>query len=246
MAASCSQRDPPLAAGAICVAQVAISPVRTISGPFGFGVLERIFPVDTLVTLRRLPVHRLINDFPIGGYLIWENGPWGVYCDGRTVALYTEEDVKALFLPLLQSSDTLTAAADKWGAVYGLVQNGDPPFHWMMVSQEWAPVHIGIGTTLFVRRHHAAELPPDLQPLHLVRAAQNESWMRGWYSTILQDPELRAKLTAQFKEAARRGPTSVLLVDILRCLAPMDPAFTATLEESLVAARAALPSTGKR
>ena len=227
----------PLVAMTICVAQVAAAPEATLIGPLGFGVVERLFAVDTLITLRRLPVHRLINDFPIGGYLIWENVPGGVYIDGRTVALYTEEDVKSLFLPLFWSDETLTAAADKWGAVYGLANNGKPPYHWMMVSQEWAPVHIGIGTSLFVRRHHAAELPPDLKPLHLVRAAVNDDWTREWYVNILKEPDLRTTLLSQFKEAARRGPKSPILVDIVRTVAALDPVFAASLEDDLVKAR---------
>jgi hypothetical protein len=153
------------------------------------------------------------------------------------VALYTEDDVKKLFVPMLESSQTLTAAADQWQAVYGLVENGAPPFHWMMVSQEWAPIDIGIGTTLFVRRHHAAELPPDLKPLHLVRAATNADWTRGWYTTILNDPVLRTTLLTQFTEAARRSPKSRILVDIVRAVVALDPTYAAKLENALVEAR---------
>lgn len=229
----------PITALAICVVQLVLAPVRTIGGPFGFGVYRTPFPYDTLVTLRRLPVHRLINGFPIGGFLIWENGPWGVYSDGRTVALYGEEDVKRLFLPMLESAEALTAAADRWSAVYGLDENLSIPFQWMMVSPDWVPVHLGIGTSLFVRRTHLAALPPDVKPLPLVRFTEDARWTRGFYAGILRDPELRAQLSREFAEAARRGPESPILVGVVGAVATLDVAYALGLEATLMQARGA-------
>jgi hypothetical protein len=228
---------PPLVAGAICVTQLVLAPTRTIGGPLGFGVYKRPFPYDTLVTLRRLPVHRLINGFPIGGFLIWENGPWGVYCDGRTMALYDEEDVKRLFVPMLQSAEALTAAADRWEAVYGIDENMSIPFQWMMVSKDWVPVHLGYGTSLFVRATHLAELPPDVKPLPLLRFTEDMRWTRGFYAGILKDPALRAQLAAEYAEAAKRGPESPVLVEIIKAVAPLDEGYALGLETTLMKAR---------
>lgn len=227
----------PAVALAIGVIQLGLAPARTIGGPFGFGVYRRPFPYDTLVTLRKLPVHRLINGFPIGGFLIWENGPWGVYSDGRTVALYGEEDVQRLFLPMLQSAEALTAAADRWNAVYGLDENLSIPFQWMMVSPDWVPVHLGLGTSLFVRKTHLAELPPDVKPLPLVRFTEDMRWARGFYAGILKDPALRAQLAGEYAEAARRGPESPILVEVIKVIAPLDEAYALKLETVLMKAR---------
>lgn len=227
----------PAIAAAICVLQLVLAPARTIGGPFGLGVYRRPFPYDTLVTLRKLPVHRLINGFPIGGFLIWENGPWGVYSDGRTVALYGEEDVKRLFLPMLESAKALTTAADQWNAVYGLDENLSIPFSWMMVSPDWVPIHLGIGTSLFVRKTHLAELPPDVKPLPLVRFTEDMRWTRGYYAGILKDPALRQQLAAQYAEAARRGPESPILVEVIKVVAPLDEPYALGLETTLMKAR---------
>lgn len=227
----------PVAAAAICVLQLTIAPARTIGGPLGFGVYRRPFPYDTLVTLRRLPVHRLINGFPIGGFLIWENGPWGVYSDGRTVALYGEEDVKRLFMPMLESAEALTAAADRWEAVYGLDENMSIPFQWMMVSPEWVPVHLGYGTSLFVRKTYLAELPPDVKPLPLLRFTEDMRWTRGFYAGILKDPALRAQLAGEYAEACRRGAESPILVEIIKAIAPLDEGYALGLEATLMKAR---------
>jgi hypothetical protein len=215
----------PIAALAVGSIQLALAPFATIGGPFGFGVVRANFPYDTLETLRRLPVHRLINDFPIGGFLIWENGPWGVYCDGRTVALYDEEDVKNLIVPLFESAEALTASADRWDAPYGLTGNLSPPNQWMMVSPEWTPLHLGLGTSLFIRSSHLAEVPPGIMPLHFLRYTEEERWMNGYYRGILESPSRRAELVRETAEAARMSPWSPLLADIVVSVQRLDGPF---------------------
>jgi hypothetical protein len=231
--------SPGLAALGIALGQLALAPTSTIGGPFGLGVEQGRFPYDTLETLRRLPVHRLFNDFPTGGFLIWQSGPWGVYCDGRTVSLYQEEDVQRLFVPQMQSEEALTRAADSWNAPYGLNEHGSPPNHWMMVSRDWVPVHLGTSTTLFVRTTILGELPPDVVPLHLVRYTSDAAWTEGFYRGILQDPNLRAQLRREFAQASTRGPSSPVLVEIVRLLARLDGEYAAELARLLVAARSA-------
>lgn len=228
----------PIVAATLAVAQLAIAPSHTIGGPFGFGVVREPFPFDTVKTLEKLPVHRLFNDFPIGGWLIFRDGPWGVYCDGRTVALYGEDDVRRLFVPQMQGVEELTKAADAWDAPYGLNQNGSPPNQWMMISKEWVPLHVGLGTTLFVRATKVKELPPDVRPLHLVRFADEPAWTKGYYQGLLKDPELRAQFAIEFAEAARLSPESPVLVDILRAIAEESPPYAAGLEKILQEARA--------
>ena len=228
----------PVAAMAMAVAQFAAAPLRTIGGPFGFGVDERKLPFDTLVTLRKLPVHRLFNGFPIGGFLIWQDQPYGVYCDGRTVALYTEEDVQRLFVPMIDDGAALTRTADAWDAVYGLNESLSPPNQWMMISPDWVPLHLGLGTALFVRATHLGELPAGVRPLHLLRFSGDERWTAGWYEHIVKDPGLRAQLTEEFAVAVGLSPGSPTLVDILRAIAAHDRAFAAALAGTLERARA--------
>jgi hypothetical protein len=226
----------PVAATAMAVAQLVAAPLRTLGGPFGFGVDERLFPYDTLVTLRKLPVHRLFNGFPIGGFLIWQDSPYGVYCDGRTVALYTEADVQRLFLPMMDSA-ALTRTADAWDAVYGLNENRSPPYQRMMISPDWVPLHLGLGTTLFVRATHLAELPAGVRPLHLVRFSGDARWTAGWYDGIVKDPRLRAQLADEFAAAATLSPESPTLVDILGAVEALDPRYAGALAETLARAR---------
>lgn len=228
----------PVGALAMAVAQFASAPVRTIGGPFGFGVDERMLPTDTLPTLRALPVHRLFNDFPIGGYLIWQDTPYGVYCDGRTVSLYAEADVQRLFLPMIDDGAALTRTADAWDAVYGLNQNLSPPNQWMMISPDWVPVHLGLGTALFVRSTHVSELPASVRPLHLMRFSGDARWTAGWYDGIVKDPALRTQLAEEFAVAAHLSPNSPTLVNILRAVAARDPRYAGNLAETLERARA--------
>ena len=223
----------PIAALCVCTAQFTVSPFRTMGGPFGIGVVRGRFPYDTLVTLRRLPEHRLMNGFPIGGFLIWNDGPWGVYTDGRTVALYGEEDVQHLFMPMLESAETLTAAADRWHAVYGLDENMSIPMQWMMVSHEWVPLHIGEGTSLFIRSTHLDELPHDVMPLSLVRLTEDVRWNRGWYSGLVTDRARREALAQQFAEAARLSPGNRLLAEVIRVVAPLDEPYAEKLKSTL-------------
>ncbi len=228
----------PVSALALAVLQFAAAPVRTVNGPFGFGVEERMLPTDTLVTLRELPVHRLFNDFPIGGFLLWQGGPYGVYCDGRTVSLYTEADVQRLFVPMIADGAALTRTADAWDAVYGLNQNLSPPNQWMMISPDWVPLHLGHGTALFVRSTHLSELPPGIRPLHLLRFSGDARWTEGWYDRIVKDPARRAELAEELAVAAHLSPDSPTLVNILRAVAALDPPYAAALAQTLEKARA--------
>lgn len=210
---------------ALAGVQLATAPRETINRPFGLGVMAGRYPDDALATLEELPVGRLIHGFPVGGYLIWKRSPWGVYCDGRTVALYREDDVQRLFVPLIESDAALTASADRWGAVYGLAEIGSPPQQWMMVSTEWVPLHLARGTVLFARRTVLDALPPSVPPLHLVRWTSDRRWTEGWYRGILRDPRLREQLAGELLAAHRRGPDSPVLVRILETLAGLDPGF---------------------
>jgi hypothetical protein len=222
---------------AVALAQLACAPARTINGPLGLRADERPMPYDTLRTLRELPVHRLYNDFPIGGFLIWQDGPWGVFCDGRTVSLYGEEDVQRLFVPMMSGTTAMTKSADEWDAPYGLNQSYSPPFHSMMVSREWVPVHLGLGTSLFVRTTRLGELPPGVRPLHLVRHSGDARWNQGFFAGIVKDQALRAQLLEEMAAAAARGPESPVLVDIARTVSELDPGLGGKLAATIAAAR---------
>jgi hypothetical protein len=210
----------PLAALTIAIVQLASAPLTSINGPWGFGVMPERYPYDTLATLRTLPEARLLNGFPIGGFLIWERVP--VYCDGRTVALYRDDDVRRLFMPLIESAEALTAAASAWHAPYALAENDSVPNQWMMVSPEWTPVHIGYGTTLFARANIVASLP--VHALHLVRYTSDARWTSGWYAGIVADPALSEQLLREMEHAAELSHHNATLVAIVAEVAALDAA----------------------
>lgn len=230
----------PLSAAFVCAVQIATAPFTTIGRPFGFGLAPGLFPTDTLETLRRLPPARLMNDFPLGGYLIWEGGDdpaRRVYIDGRTVALYGEEDVKRLFLPLEASSEALTQAADAWGAAYVLSQNKATSSDLLMTSAEWVPLHLGVGTSLFVRRTRLDALPSSIKPLHLLRWSHDDAWTRAWYSDITKNRGLLREAEAEFIAAARLSPDSPSLDIIAAGAAKSSAAFGERLSAILSEAR---------
>lgn len=236
----------PLCALAVCAIQLALSPFTTVGGPFGVGLASGFFPTDTLATLNRLPKRRVLNDFPIGGYLIWKQVVGGVYCDGRTMALFREADVQELFVPLLSSSAAITASADKWDAVYGLAQNMSIPAQWMMVSPDWVPLHIGDGTSLFVRASFLAEIPPGVRPLPLLRFTEESRWVDFWYRNAIASEASREELKAQMTEACRLSPFSPVLANIVFAVARIDPAFGGELADIIDRARVAKLHCGRR
>ncbi len=228
----------PLAVVIVCAAvQLLSAPRRTINRPFGFSVDRSRYPYDTLQTARKLPGARMINGFPLGGFLIWTQGPWGVYSDGRTVALYSEADVAELFVPLLKSAEALTAAADRWGAQLGLTEHLSIPNQWMIVSPQWVPLHLGSGTALFARRTLLGQLPRGVRPLHLLRYTSDQRWTSGWYRGILARPDLRKQLAGDVAHAAALSPFNPILPKALAVIAEQDPPYAAALARIVERAR---------
>ncbi len=230
----------PLAAAVACAAvQLLLAPLKTINRPFGFSVDRARYPYDTLQTARKLPRARMLNGFPLGGFLIWTQGPWGVYSDGRTVALYGEADVAELFVPLLTSAEALTAVADRWGAELGLTQHLSIPNQWMMVSPEWVPLHLGSGTALFARRTLLARLPAGVRALHLLRYTSDQRWTTGWYRGILARPDLRRQLAGEVAHAAALSAYNPIVPKVLTVIAEQDASYAAALARIVERARRA-------
>lgn len=196
-----------------------------LSFPFGFAVDHERFPHDTLARLKELPFGRTLNDFALGGYLIWHRIPGGDFFDGRTVVVFTEEDVEEIYRPILESHEGLDRVADRFDVVYGLVTTGSAEAKVMMTHPAWLPLMHGQSTSLFVRRKSARPLVErGIRPT-LVRWVDEEAFNRAYYSGILGDPRARRALRDDLARALTRGRLGQAEGGALVFLAPAYPRF---------------------
>ena len=198
---------------------------------FGVGPDDGAVPVETLAALRALPDGRVMNDCTVGGWLIWQRIP--VYCDGRTVALYREDDVERLFVPLYGNAATLDAVADGYDIHYALARFDSDFQNTLMRAPSWQPVALDREHALFVRRRFAASLPPERAPLGELRFVNDAAWLDPYYAAVAADPARTARLRADVVREARRCPTSRTLRASLQYLQRAQPALAAELERAL-------------
>jgi hypothetical protein len=164
---------------------------------FGAGPSGALVPKQTLALLRTLPPGRTIHDCSLGGYLIWEHIP--VYCDGRAIALYTEEDVERLFVPLYAGGPALESVSDRYAIHYALARPDTDFERVLMRSDAWVPLAFDRESTLFVRR---AFLPiPGVEPLDDLRFVSDTPWLEAHYEARIAD----AAGFARFRDALRRA-----------------------------------------
>jgi hypothetical protein len=210
---------------------VGLSPLENNRVAFGFGVVENRFPSDSVDVLESLPPGRTIHEMHFGGYLIWRRIP--VFWDGRTVSLYTDQQIVDFFLPAERDEASLERVADHFSVKYGLSTIESPLGALMMTSNDWIPVLHGRVASLYVRRKYASELAGAGIPLlTTLRFTPSWRWNEHWYGRVLSDPVGRADLLQAIRHQHDRNPKAPALLGALQYLEGRDPAFYASIGEA--------------
>lgn len=211
------------------LAHLAVSPTRDSRLAFGFGLQEDRFPIDTAQTLLRLPHARTMNDYHLGGYLIWNRVSDGVFWDGRNITVYPDSWYRDM-LHATESSPALEAEADRWNIVYGLGAYELMFGSAMMQSEHWIPIHHGLASTLFVRRKHLESVRrAGVLPLELLRAQPDAGWMTRWYEPILANPVMLSELEREIVAASAMTRNAPVLLETLAYVADARPDVSARL-----------------
>ncbi len=214
----------PAAGALIAFGHLAVEPEIGLNTRFGFGTDEARYPHDTLATLRQLPEGRTVNSFGIGGYLIWHEIPGGVFADGRSVAVWTDELFDAWILPTMRDESGLNAVADQFDIVYGLASVDSATGRVLMTAPSWIPVRYGASTMLFVRRSEAGRVVSAGYPLlNELRWDEEPGWNDGWYDAVLAAPAGREGLIRSLRESARTDPTNPVLQRVVSTLQSRAP-----------------------
>ena len=202
---------------------------------FGLGTAPDRYPLETLDTLRRLPERRVVNDFSLGGYLIWEELPGGVFMDGRTLVLYGDDFCRDVLGPLYADPGGPGRTARRFDADYVLAEWGSALYGLVTRSEEWIPLHHGIHSSLFVRADRAADVGgiPGILLQPELRQLEDPPWMGAWFEAVLSDPARREALYAALEWTLARSPYSPVLARTLSFLRSSHPARAAELEPRL-------------
>ncbi len=207
---------------------VGLSPLENNRVAFGFGVVEDRFPSDSVDVLESLPPGRTIHEMHFGGYLIWRRVP--VFWDGRTVSLYTDQQIVDFFLPAERDEASLERVADHFDVKYGLSTIESPLGALMMSSNNWIPVLHGRVASVYVRRKHASELAGAGIPLlTTLRFTPSWRWNEHWYGRVLSDPVGRADLLQGIRHQHDRSPKAPALTGVLQYLQGRAPEFYTSL-----------------
>jgi hypothetical protein len=190
---------------------------------FGSGLAPGVYPETSLALLRKLPEGHLLHELHDGGWLMWENVPGGVYIDGRTVHLYTDDDVKRLLLDPATQTGVLEANVVRWNIRYALV--GGLWTDAITKSPEWIPILHERASSLFVRRTAVegavAAGAVSLDPL---RFSPDGRWMEVYYGPILAHPPSRKALMNAARRANALFPDNPVLVHVGEFLFQFDRA----------------------
>jgi hypothetical protein len=211
------ERTLPLAAAlALAGGHFAVEPDLAVNDRWGFGADEGKYPVDTLATLEALPPGRMINSFGIGGYLIWHEIPEGVFTDGRTVGVYTEEIFDRDVMPTMRDQAGLDDVADRYDVTYGLTSSGSLPHRIMMTSQTWIPVFHGESTSLFVRASRADIVTAAGRPLlPELRWDDEPGWVDAWYRSVLRTSDGPYFLARSIAQSNLESPNNPVLTKVV-------------------------------
>jgi hypothetical protein len=211
---------------------LAIAP-RALNTDFGVGPSGALMPKQTLALLRTLPPGLTIHDCSLGGYLIWQR--IAVYCDGRAIALYSEEDVEQLFLPLYAGGAALEAVSDRYAVHYALARPDTDFERALMRSPAWVPLGFDRESTLFVRR---ALLPlAGIEPLDDLRYVSDTPWLEAYYQARIADPAGFARFRQELRRAFAISSDSPTLRAIVVFVGRLFPAYREPLMQSLDRAR---------
>ncbi len=206
---------------------------RGLDTSFGFGADETMYPTDTYQTLKQLPRGRTLHSFGIGGWLIWQRLPGGVFADGRNVSVYSERHLKDFFVPANTNARLLEQVAERFNVTYGLAPYGTSIAKLMMSSGRWIPLHHGRNATLFVRGARARPLAERGVPLlNELRFVTNAYWMKRFYAAVLKSPSGRRGLLAAFRHALTYTPKSPVVVKVYAYLHRHHPAVAREIARS--------------
>jgi hypothetical protein len=199
---------PALLALSLPIVQIAFGGPRAFSTRFGLGPDVHYRPVQTLDALRALPLGRVMNDCTFGGWLIWNRVP--VYCDGRTVTLYRESDVRELWLPLFDGEAAIDQVAKRFEMVYFLARAASPFEAALTRSQAFVPIAYDRESALFARRAHAPD--PLLDDLRWV---DDQAWMDQHYRAVIADARRRDRLRQAIARTWKSAPDALALIGVI-------------------------------
>ncbi len=209
-------------------------PQLPLGRQLGFGLMPRQYPREALRILKQLPTGRTMNDYRLGGYLIWHGIPGGVYIDGRTAQVFQERHVRDLLHPIAREHGGIDRLADRYHIVYALGFRGAPVYGAAMSSPHWVPLYFGDNIVLFVRESHVSALLAAGTPVFpSLRHRVLREPMKQIYDELLSSPEDEKQLTEEFVQAAAMEPTSHILGEILRFLYETRPALAARIQKRL-------------
>lgn len=224
----------PALGGAVVAVNLVVVPLPVFHNNFGFEADVAAYPHDTLPVLKALPTGRAMNDYGIGGYLIWGEVPGGVFFDGRSAQVFTEAHFRDIYRPAETSEEGLERVADAHDVVYGIAKVRSHVGNQMMQSALWVPVHHGQTTSLFVRRVHVDRVLTTGRPLFpLLRWSARRDWTARHYREVMADPEARAQLKREFVAALRADADALVVRNAFSHLERAHPTWTAELRASL-------------
>ncbi len=197
---------------------LAISPGVALDRTFGFGLHPGRYPLQTLETLEQLPEGRILNDFGLGGYLIWKGQEGNVFMDGRTVVVFGESHCQDLLVPLYLEADGPDQIADRFDIPYGLAEWDSSLYERFTRNPEWVPVRHGVRSSLFVRQQHLAQLPVKVIQQPDLRQLSDPDWMKAWYAPVVEDPARLEELEFAIVWSARHSPYSPVWAKVLQFL----------------------------
>jgi hypothetical protein len=212
---------------------LAISPGVALDRTFGLGLHPGRYPLETVGTLEKLPEGRILNDFGLGGYLIWEGYEGQVFMDGRTVVVFNEQHCQDLLVPLYLEEDGPDRIADRFDIHYGLAEWDSSLYERFTRNPDWVPVRHGIRSSLFVRRQHLIKLPVKVIQQPDLRQLSNPEWMKAWYEPVVKDPARLEELEFSIVWAARHSPYSPVWAKVLQFLRAEYPDIAAPIEKEV-------------
>ena len=202
-----------------------LEPDVAIDTRWGFDSDETWYPNDSFETLAALPAGRTINNFGIGGYLIWREVPGGVFSDGRTLAVYTDEIFDRDIMPTMRDQAGLDDVAERFDVTYGLASSGSLTHRLMMTSQSWIPVFHGQSSSLFVRATRDEVVTDVGRPvLPELRWDDAPGWADAWYRGVLSTPTGAAYLGRSIAQSNLESPNNPVLMNVVPFLSEFAPA----------------------
>lgn len=202
---------------------------------FGLALDEERFPVELMDDLRALPRVHLLNSMGIGGFLIFERVP--VFFDGRTIAVYTDEDVADFVLPA-ERDETHEQVVERFQLGAALAQRKSVLADVVGRSPRWVPVAFGRCCVLSVR----SELAQGLPHFQELRWTPQGSWLDARFDAQVADPSRRAVLMEELKRAIHASPDSPIVTDLVQRMLARHPVLMRQAIEELNADDPSPPS----